>query len=58
MKPFKCFQCKKWFKEEDDSSIECCVGGHWTPHSSDSRPTGYAFSCCHQYQKEVNGENN
>jgi hypothetical protein len=53
MSVFICFQCGRTF-EDDDSCIECCVGGHWTPHKTEDRPTGtYPVSCCHQYQKEI-----
>ncbi len=52
-----CFLCKKTF-EDHESMPECLVGGHWTPHSTEDRPTGiYSVCCCHQFQKEVLEEN-
>jgi hypothetical protein len=49
--PFQCFLCGKWFIGD---GVECCVGGHWTPHHSNDRPEGnYFVTCCHKYQTEV-----
>jgi hypothetical protein len=47
---FRCPECGGHF---EDSELECCVGGHWTPHSeSDKRPNDFSH-CCHQHQREV-----
>ena len=47
------FTCPECGKRYEDNDVECCVGGHWTPHkSSDVRPDN-ASHCCHKYQKEV-----
>jgi len=51
-----CPQCHLTFEENDGASMECLVGGHWTPHSSsDQIPMSHGFPlhCCHQFQKQL-----
>ena len=45
-----CPMCKKLF--EESGQVECCVGGHWTPHSSEDSVPEFVV-CCHQFQEEV-----
>lgn len=50
---FRCPQCRFLFDDGPPGveSPDCCVGGHWTPHSADDMPR--VGRCCHEYQRRI-----